>query len=210
MNVFLQLSSNLGEDLGPNFSITADIGSVQPNTATKSELVAGRFFEVNENATTLTVSDTGGCGSTIQIEIGGKTPETCFRDIAENWRPGNARRLDENGSDTFFRSTTISQGLFEEIISAEFGQVVTITVFGNTYTFSINEESADEESGILFRSGATTTGIEPEATLVVKIEDFGFGQANVTIFDDKRYSVYEIYEQNGSYIVEEWSIYDYF
>jgi hypothetical protein len=210
MNVFVQLSSNLGSDLGPNFSVTANVGSVQPNTATKTELTSGRYFEVDESASFLTIADQGGCGTQLQIEIGGKTPETCFTETAENWLPGNARKFDENGSPAPFRSQSITQQLFEEITTAEFGQEINLTFFGNNYIFSINEEAADEESGTLYRNGITFTGIEPESTLVVVIQDFGFGEARATIFDYKKRTVYEIYEKDSSYIVDEWSTFDYF
>ena len=33
--------SGLGADLGPNFTLTANVGVVTPNTATKVELLAG-------------------------------------------------------------------------------------------------------------------------------------------------------------------------
>ena len=209
MNVFVQLSSNLGGDLGPNFAITADAGLVQPSTSTKTELVNGRFFEVDEGANFLTVTDQGGCGAQLEIEITGRTPESCFTETAERWLPGKARRLDENGSDTLFRSESITQQLFEQIVNTEFGQQLNITFFGNNYIFSINQEAADEESGFLYKNGVTFTGTAPESVIVIKIADFGFGAASFEIFDYKKNTVYKVEQQASFYTVEEWSIFDY-
>ena len=37
-SITLTLGAGLGADLGPNFNLTANVGSVTPSTATKTEL----------------------------------------------------------------------------------------------------------------------------------------------------------------------------
>ena len=59
MNITLTLNSGLGADLGPNFNLTANAGSVTPSTATKTDLLAGKIVAVDSGATSVTVTSTG-------------------------------------------------------------------------------------------------------------------------------------------------------
>jgi hypothetical protein len=68
MFVFLR-SFQLGGDLGPNFTLTADVGSVSPSSVTKSELFAGINVEVNDEATKITVTSVGTCSSYIVVDV---------------------------------------------------------------------------------------------------------------------------------------------
>jgi hypothetical protein len=76
MNILVTLNSGLGADTGPNFNLTADVGSVTPSTATKSELLAGKFVDVNASATQITVTSTGTCTTSIVLNIVGQTTTT--------------------------------------------------------------------------------------------------------------------------------------
>jgi hypothetical protein len=76
MYVTITLNSGLGADTGPNFNLTADVGSVTPSTATKSELLAGKQVLVNDNATQITVTSTGACTTSIILNISGQTTTT--------------------------------------------------------------------------------------------------------------------------------------
>ena len=77
-NITLTLGAGLGADLGPNFNLTANVGSVIPSTATKSELTAGKSVSVDDAATQVTVTSTGTCtnGITQTIPCGGTTTTT--------------------------------------------------------------------------------------------------------------------------------------
>jgi hypothetical protein len=77
-NITLTLGAGLGADLGPNFNLTANVGSVTPSTATKSELTAGKSVSVDDAATQVTVTSTGTCtnGITQTIPCGGTTSTT--------------------------------------------------------------------------------------------------------------------------------------
>ena len=68
-NILLILGSGLGSNLGPNFNLTADIGSVTPSTATKSELIAGKIVSVDDIATQVTVTSIGPCYNSITQTI---------------------------------------------------------------------------------------------------------------------------------------------
>ena len=76
MYVTITLNSGLGADLGPNFNLTADVGSVTPSTATRSELLAGKLVDVDASATQVTVTSTGACTTSININISGQTTTT--------------------------------------------------------------------------------------------------------------------------------------
>ena len=76
MNILVTLNSGLGADTGPNFNLTADVGSVTPSTATKGDLLAGKFVDVNTSATQITVTSTGTCTTSIVLNIVGQTTTT--------------------------------------------------------------------------------------------------------------------------------------
>ena len=69
MNIILTLDSGLGADLGPNFNLTADTGSVTPSTATKTDLLLGKLVAVDGGATTVTVTSTGACTNYLTLPI---------------------------------------------------------------------------------------------------------------------------------------------
>ena len=76
MNILVTLNSGLGADTGPNFNLTADVGSVTPSTATKVELLAGKFVDVDPSATQITVTSVGTCTTSIVLNITGQTTTT--------------------------------------------------------------------------------------------------------------------------------------
>jgi hypothetical protein len=68
-NITLTLGAGLGADLGPNFNLTANVGSVTPSTATKTELTAGKSVSVDDAATQVTITSTGTCTNAITQTI---------------------------------------------------------------------------------------------------------------------------------------------
>lgn len=68
MIVRITLDSNIGADLGP-FNLTANAGSVAPNTATRTQLVNGLNVTASNSATTLTVTSTGNCTNALTMNI---------------------------------------------------------------------------------------------------------------------------------------------
>ena len=69
MNVLVTLNSGQGADLGPNFNLTADVGSVTPSTATLSELLAGKSVVTSGSATQITITSTGSCTNSLNLTI---------------------------------------------------------------------------------------------------------------------------------------------
>jgi len=82
MNILVTLNSGLGADLGPNFNLTANVGSVTPSTVTKTQLTTGIFVDVNAAATQITVTSTGTCSNSIVLNISGQTTTTTTLGIA--------------------------------------------------------------------------------------------------------------------------------
>ena len=77
-SITLTLGAGMGADLGPNFNLTANVGSVTPSTATKTELTAGKSVSVDDAATQVTVTSTGTCTNAITqtIPCAGETSTT--------------------------------------------------------------------------------------------------------------------------------------
>jgi len=78
-SITLTLGAGMGADLGPNFNLTANVGSVTPSTATKSELTAGKSVSVDDAATQVTITSTGTCTNAATQTIpcaGGTTTST--------------------------------------------------------------------------------------------------------------------------------------
>lgn len=69
MNLTLTLNAGLGTDLGPNFNLTANTGTVTPSTATKTELLAGKVVEVDNAAVSVTITSTGVCTNALTLPI---------------------------------------------------------------------------------------------------------------------------------------------
>jgi hypothetical protein len=69
MNIILTLNSGVGSDLGPNFNLTANVGTVSPSTAILSDLLLGKLLTVDVGATTVTVTSTGSCTNSLTLPI---------------------------------------------------------------------------------------------------------------------------------------------
>jgi hypothetical protein len=76
MQILLTLNSGLGVNTGPNFNLTANVGSVSPSTATKSELLAGVLVTIDDAATQVTVTSVGTCTTSLNIGVTGITTST--------------------------------------------------------------------------------------------------------------------------------------
>ncbi len=76
MQILLTLNSGLGADTGPNFNLTANVGSVSPSSATKSELLAGVLVTIDDAATQVTVTSVGTCTTSLNINVTGITTST--------------------------------------------------------------------------------------------------------------------------------------
>ena len=71
MQVFLKLNSGLGNDLGPNFALTANTGSVVPSSLNTENLLAGTYVTINDSATYIDVTSLGICTNKLRLYISG-------------------------------------------------------------------------------------------------------------------------------------------
>lgn len=132
MNVLLTLDSNMGADLGPNFNLSADVGLVVPNTATKSELTAGLVVAVDDLATIITVTSLGVCTNSLELAITNlpvttTTTTTIFSELPEGVYPAGYVQ------DTGYCWFTRNKAVYVESINKTFvGQVHSSSVDGHT------------------------------------------------------------------------------
>ena len=69
MNVLVTLNSGQGVDLGPNFTLNANIGSVIPSTATITELLNGIYVVVDDSVTEIIITSTGSCTNSLSLYL---------------------------------------------------------------------------------------------------------------------------------------------
>lgn len=69
LNISVTLNSGQGANLGPNFVLTADFGSVSPSTATLSELLSGKNVTIDDLATQIIITSTGDCTNSLTLNV---------------------------------------------------------------------------------------------------------------------------------------------
>jgi hypothetical protein len=69
--VTLTLNNGLGASLGPNFTLTSNYGSVTPASATRTELLSGKTVQVDDGATTVSITSLGTCTNSLTLAISG-------------------------------------------------------------------------------------------------------------------------------------------
>jgi len=75
-DIRITLGGGLGSTLGPTFNLTANVGTVTPATATKSQLVSGYYVVVDDAASTVTITSVGECTNSISAGIPCSTTTT--------------------------------------------------------------------------------------------------------------------------------------
>jgi hypothetical protein len=76
MYILVKLNPNQGADLGPNFTLTANVGTLVPATATLSELLVGVTVLADNAATQVFITSQGICTNTLTIAISPATTTT--------------------------------------------------------------------------------------------------------------------------------------
>lgn len=76
MNVLVKLNPGQGTDLGPSFALTSDVGTLTPNTATLTELLAGITVVADDASTKIFVTSNGICTNTLTLTISTTTTTT--------------------------------------------------------------------------------------------------------------------------------------
>jgi hypothetical protein len=72
--VLVTLNSPLGANVGPIINLTANVGTVVPNVASTTQLLAGLIVEVDVLATEITMTSEGVCETALMLPI--PTPTT--------------------------------------------------------------------------------------------------------------------------------------
>ena len=69
MQVLVTLNSGQGGNLGPNFTLSANTGTVTPNTATLTQLLAGIYVTVDNAAISVTITSVGTCTNSLVLNL---------------------------------------------------------------------------------------------------------------------------------------------
>ena len=76
MLVLVTLNSGQGINLGPNFTLSANTGTITPSTATLTQLLAGIYVTVDNTATNITITSLGSCTNSLVLNINSITTTT--------------------------------------------------------------------------------------------------------------------------------------
>jgi len=128
INITLTLGAGLGANLGPNFNLTADVGSVTPSTATKAELLAGKIVDVDNAASQVTVTSTGTCTNVISQAIPCASTTTTTTTI----NPTNNLRF-SNVSVSRDDVTTSNDGKYVAVVCGSNNKLYISNDYGLTY-----------------------------------------------------------------------------
>lgn len=69
MYILVTLNPDQGTDLGPNFTLTANVGTLVPATATLTELLAGVSVLADDTATQIIVTSQGLCTNALTLSV---------------------------------------------------------------------------------------------------------------------------------------------
>lgn len=76
MLVLVTLNSGQGVNLGPNFTLSVNTGTITPITATLTQLLAGIYVTVDNAATNITITSLGSCTNSLVLNINSITTTT--------------------------------------------------------------------------------------------------------------------------------------
>lgn len=69
MYILVTLNPNQGVDLGPNFTLTANVGSLSPATATLTQLLAGVTVRADDGVSSIVITSQGECTNSITLFV---------------------------------------------------------------------------------------------------------------------------------------------
>jgi hypothetical protein len=199
-------SGSIGENLGLNFSISADIGVAVPDTVTKNELISGIILTVDELASNIILTSLDGtCTNTLSISIN-KESSTCYSTNALSFQPGNNRSVDEDMVSLPFSVYPVNSQKIQEIKSKTIGDTFILDIFSQNINFLIDSDSIDPEVQSIIKIGTAYSTSETFTFIFDENLDLDL---NFIILSQETNVSYKI---TGSpsigYQVEEWSIYD--
>jgi len=175
-SITLTLGAGMGADLGPNFNLTANVGSVTPSTATKSELTAGKSVSVDDAATQVTITSTGTCTNAATQTIpcaGGTTTSTTTTTTTTTAPPTSTLYVyaKDVGSGNLILYAGVNgaagTAIYDESVDGSIGNICGLiyTFFGtlspgDTVTFSTNTNcimAGDDSASCPSATGSGTT-----------------------------------------------------
>jgi hypothetical protein len=153
INITLTLTAGLGADLGPNFNLTANVGSVTPSTATKTELTTGINVSVDDAATQVTITSTGTCTNALTLNISG-IPTTTTTTTTTTEAPTTTTTTTTTEAPTTTTTTTVAPTCSSFTLTDEPANVSGLEVryrkcsTGDVVTESVNAQlSTDNGNG---------------------------------------------------------------
>lgn len=69
MYILVKLNEGQGVNLGPNFTLTANVGTLSPSTATLAQLLAGVTVLANDNVTQVFITSQGICTNSLTLNV---------------------------------------------------------------------------------------------------------------------------------------------
>jgi hypothetical protein len=153
MQVLVKLNEPLGADLGP-FNITANVGVVNPSTASREDLISGVIAIVDDNATQITITSnnsTSCAGTSLTLNISGLPEEECdceYYDITVFETDvldatGNTGPLEQYNNLVVYRFTNCDN-VIQEVV-AETGTYINALCVKDGTTVSITYYKNNEE-----------------------------------------------------------------
>jgi hypothetical protein len=134
MDIYIKTFNSASENPG-SFSLSTDIGSITPSTASLNELLDGKIFSLSdENATQVILSVQGFQPKTVNIN---KSEHSCFQASAVNFLEGNTRPTNSDGTKAPFRTSTIPAISLENIFNLNVGEKFTLQIFNESIEFTI-------------------------------------------------------------------------
>ena len=120
------------------FTLSSNIGSITPSTASLNELLDGKIFSLSdENATQITLSAQGFESKAVNIN---KEAANCFQTSAANYVRGNTRPTTSNEMLAPFRTQYVDPSIINNIFNLNVGDEFSIQIFENLVTFAIADK----------------------------------------------------------------------
>jgi hypothetical protein len=161
MIVFVK-SSGLGANLGPSFSLAADVGTVSPSSITGAQLLNGLNVEVDEEATNISIASLGACSNYITVNIvnncvdGHPTSTPTLTPTATpattatpTLTPTNTPTQVVDLRQTPVRQTILQKNSLDYIFDLNIGDSFEFTLFEEVINFSISSKRTKEDGTLM-------------------------------------------------------------
>ena len=150
MDIYIKTFNSQSESPAA-FTLSSNIGSITPSTASLNELLDGKIFTLsNENATQVTLSAQGFESKAVNIN---KEAANCFQTSAANYIEGNTRPTNPEGTAAPFRTGNIESTSIENIFDLNIGDQITLQIYENLVSLTIFNKISEPDEIIIESSG---------------------------------------------------------